>query len=316
MEIPADLTEWGAKFSLGDGTLKRIVEEGFTSMDIVRLMMDKHIKALKLNMGQSLALEHAIKAVAPNAELTTESVSNNSASDPQPQSSAAQAEPAESAHNLSSLIDSLRQSPEESHHPDTRPMGKDKPLFVQDHCGVHYGSSGIDREVLSLGGDERLMLVSSSRKISPENTTLPQWIKGHLKIQQILTQRGELSGEAAINAYSRYGIKIADMCAIYPLPRVMRFDVEYRIKVFEGALRWGDPDPELMNFCIFVHFNQPLYKSQKPQANKRDRMPLDPASGKEICRNYNLEKGCYLKVCRFAHVCSKCFKTHPEVRHT
>ena len=174
-----------------------------------------------------------------------------------------------------------------------------------------YGG-GQEREVLSFGGGQRL-LMSSARTITPENTTLPQWIRGQLKIQDVLIERGEFSNIADVQSYARYGQKIADMCALYPLCRVMRFDIEYGIKVFEGTLQWGDPDPELMNFCIFTQFVS--NNMQKPQQRKRDLMPSDPHTGKEICRNYNIQKGCERAFCKFAHVCSRCFKNHPEHKH-
>ena len=323
-DIPNDINEWGAKFSLGEGALRKVVEEGFTSMDIVRLMSDKHIKALKLNMGQSLALEHAIKSITPADQIRHEDATSNADQPARDSASSAEAFPdqhqPQAGGNLASLLESLKH-PEEPGHAETRPSGKDKPLFVQDFCGVQNGSYGVDREVMSLGGDSRLMLVSSARKVTPENTTLPQWIKGHLKIQQVLIDRGELSGTVAISAYARYGMKIADMCAIYPVARVMRYDAEYRIKVFEGALQWGEPDPELMNFCVFVKYLSQPERTQKPtypkrdQRDQRDRMASDPNSGKEICRNFNIRKGCNYRVCRFAHVCSKCYGSHAEVDH-
>ena len=215
-------------------------------------------------------------------------------------------------HDLAALMEACKKAGFLPEAAANRPQGKEKPLFVQDFCtGFSSYGGGQEREVLSFGGDQRL-LVSSSRKITPENTTLPQWIRGHLKIQEVLIERGELSNMAGILAYERYGQKISDMCTLYPLNRVMRFDVEYRIKVFEGALQWGDLDPELMNFCIFTQY---IGNTQKNQQRKREHMPSDPHTGKEICRNYNIVKGCERTYCRFAHVCLCCFKNHPEHKH-
>ena len=103
---------------------------------------------------------------------------------------------------------------------------KDKPLLAQDY--MHRLSTYInrqEREVMSLGVDQRL-LVSSTRRTSLEHTTLPQWVRDQLCIQEELIDSGELVSVADIKTYAKYGLKIADMFALYPISCVMRFDVE------------------------------------------------------------------------------------------
>ena len=313
--MASDLREWGTKNSLEADTVDKIISEGFTTMDIIKLMAPKHVKALKLNMGQSLALEHALKSLRPEASIEDEEEPQGGAAQG-PQSQSDTSPTPSKGDELTSLLAQLKDTgllgDSDEKNRAARPQGKEKPLLVQDFVNNLPGySNGQEREVLSLGGDQRL-LVSSAKRLNPENTSLPQWIRGHLKIQDELIERGELSTIADIKAYAKYGMKIADMCALYPLSRVMRFDAEYRVKVFEGALKWGDADPELMNFCVFVHYTR---NTSSTPIRKRDQMPLDPASGREICRNFNLQKGCTLKFCKFAHVCTKCNLGHPEFRH-
>ena len=309
-------SKWqNTKYSLEEDTIKNLISEGFTSVDVIKLMSPKHVKALKLNMGQSLALEFALKSIRNEARIEDEEELQAMAAPSAAQSSETPAalQPfGRRVDHVAGTTKGKRLARGKWPQWGLRPQGKDKPLLVQDFVNSLSGyTSGQEREVLSLGGDQRL-LVSSTRRVLPESTTLPQWIRGHLRIQEELMEKGELASIAEIKAYAKYGQKIADMCALYPLGRVMRFDAEYRIKVFEGLLKWGDADPELMNFCIFVQY---AGANNNNKLKKRDQMPFDPSSGKEICRNFNLQKGCRLQHCKFAHVCLKCNQNHPEFKH-
>ena len=311
-------------------TIDLLIKDGLDDLELVSLIDQNYIKKMKINTGQALALTRAIMQLNAPDEPTSRRAPDEAGQiptggpapsidasaapdDSRPTGTAATATSAtgdELSAPLSQLKDTglLGDQARSGHN-----RGKDKPLLVQDYMhSLSTYTSGQEREVMSLGGDQRL-LVSSTRRTSPEHTTLPQWVRGHLRIQEELIDRGELVSIADIKAYAKYGLKIADMCALYPISRVMRFDVEYRVKVYEGALKWGDADPELMNFCIFVQYvnNSDTSKSFK----KREVMPFDPSSGKEICRNYNIQKGCQLKHCKFSHVCTKCNQGHPEYRH-
>lgn len=309
------LQAWGTEFYLDKATVDKIIDEGYVNIEIVKLMGPKHIKGLKLNMGQTLALEYALsKFDTVVVREPTDSESEN-CDDPK---TAVETVTQKPTSELTELLAACKTGDLAGAAKLSKSPGK--PLLVQDHCSrISSYRSMQEREVLSLGGDERLMMVSNTRKITPEATTLPQWIKGHLKIQDLLIQNGELGNMDSVSGYARYGQKIADMAATYPVPRVMRFDYEYRMKVFEGELQWGEADPELMNFCVFTHYveQQSSYTSdrQARPVRKRDHMTTDPASGREICRNFNIQKGCVRRDCRFAHVCAKCFQGHPEHKH-
>lgn len=315
-------------------TIDLLVKDGMDDLDLITMIDQGYIKKMKINTGQTLALSRAISQLTEPKEKLSRKAPENPTAEDAGDIAGGSATPVDtpvmpenacptgntittttSGDELSALLSQLKESGllgDQGRNVPARAQGKEKPLLVQDFVHSLSGyTSGQEREVLSLGGDQRL-LVSSARRVSPENTTLPQWIRGHLRIQDELIDRGELVCIADIKSYAKYGQKIADMCALYPLGRVMRFDAEYRIKVFEGALKWGDADPELMNFCVFVQFANNA-SAIKPR--KRDLMPSDPASGKEICRNFNLQKGCQLKQCKFAHVCAKCHQSHPEFRH-
>lgn len=99
-------------------------------------------------------------------------------------------------------------------------------MLVQDYMqSLSTCTSRQERGMMSLGDDKRL-LVSSTRRTSLEHTTLPQWVRDQLCIQEELIDSGELISVADIKAYAKYGLKIADMFALYPISCVMRFDVE------------------------------------------------------------------------------------------
>ena len=71
------------------------------------------------------------------------------------------------------------------------PQGMEKYLSVQ-----HFVNTGIFTRTKAgysvIWSDQRL-LVSSVKLITPENTSLPQWIREHLKIHIEVIERGELS---------------------------------------------------------------------------------------------------------------------------
>ena len=60
-----ELKEWAERHSLEEITLTKLKDEGFISLNFIKLMAPKQVQAFKLNMGQTLALESGIKSLSP-----------------------------------------------------------------------------------------------------------------------------------------------------------------------------------------------------------------------------------------------------------
>ena len=105
--------------------------------------------------------------------------------------------------------------------------------------------------------------------------------------------------------------EIVRMAAIqYPGLGWRTYDEQFRLMQESVPGRsWGNLDTELWLTVAAVSASSPTNSSLRaPTSSVVQPVGLKPPTKTGLCYAYNSTKGCNFSSCRFAHVCSKCFR--------
>ena len=230
---------------------------------------------------------------------------------------------------LKSLMDSLgepvlvglteeEQDPAHQLLEPTTPRGK-RPLLIPDFISSLPIILQEDREtVLGTSGDAKIILKSSQeKKLSLDKISFPQWSAANFRIMHILMKDGLLSSTQDILDYMLYSSKISELAKCYPLPKVMQYDDLYRRMQFATNCKWGT-DSQFISHQTLHRPDNLTVTTTRPPTRKPSRPVINPATGKQVCYDFQRRKGCrFGSSCRYDHVCIKpqCFGTHPQWQH-
>lgn len=150
-----------------------------------------------------------------------------------------------------------------------------------------------------------------------DSINVAHYMEASLKILRELTIKEKLAVRDMLD-YISYVIKIATMCQSFQWESILKYDLEYRKAQAELNFRWGADNAYLMQVLL----KPSVSRSQRENQNKKstsvskgvDR--YDPRSGKPVCRNWNKQSGCTLRICNYAHICAICFHpSHNSINH-
>ena len=230
---------------------------------------------------------------------------------------------------LKSLMDSLgdpvllglteeEQDPAQQLLEPSTARGK-RPLLIPDFISSLPLVLQEDKEtVLGTCGDARVVLkTAQDKKLSLDKISFPQWSAANFRIMHSLMKDGSLSSTQDILEYIMYTSKISELAKCYPLPKVMQYDDLYRRMQFSTNCKWGTDSQFISHQTL--HRPDPLTPTPThPPPRKTSRPVLNPATGKQVCYDYQRREGCrFASSCKYDHVCIKpqCLGTHPQWQH-
>ena len=123
------LKEWAEGHSLEETTLSKLKEEGFISLYLIKLMSPKQVKAFKLNMGQTLALENAVKSLSPKASDNDSDSEESAGASASAHTPAAHDAPVE--HDLAALMEACKKAVFYRRSPRIAPQVRKSPFLCR-----------------------------------------------------------------------------------------------------------------------------------------------------------------------------------------
>ena len=164
-------------------------------------------------------------------------------------------------------------------------------------------------EELVIGGqgEQQVVVKSGPKKPKLENLSLSQRSLANLSIQYKLTSEGKLVGSAHMD-YLSYTTKIYQLVQKCSLSSVLQYDREYQQHQASMGLRCGTDVQHLHMLHLQTRDKQvksiPQFQNQKKRGAGSGQSARSKGDNREagICRNYNSDKGCSYKKCKFLPV--------------
>lgn len=158
-----------------------------------------------------------------------------------------------------------------------------------------------------------------------ESIKMSQYMEASLHILRAMVME-DRAGLAEVMDYIGYLTKFATLAQTFKWDSLLRYDYAYRKAQADMGFRWGADSPYLMQVHLIGHQaaapGQDTNKGgargrQAASAGRRlnDRNRFDPNTGTLICQKYNTVNGCDYRNCKYMHVCSVCYKNHPQAQH-
>jgi hypothetical protein len=182
-----------------------------------------------------------------------------------------------------------------------------------------------EERLLSSGDDIEIICRAGSRKPKLENLTISQWSQANIAILYRLFQDGDIDLPNVFD-YLSYTAHIYNLISSHEVLSVFYYDREYRRLQAAHKFRWGMSVSHLAPGFLRLRAPTQQGGGQKLRATQRpDRHTQRPnsayqshsASGRPICKSFNIRAGCTFRNCRFDHVCNipGCGKDHPGHSH-
>ena len=187
-------------------------------------------------------------------------------------------------------------------------------------CAKNLGSQNSDPCGTIKMGEVELSLKEA--KIAIDKINLPQYMEASLRILRSMAVEDK-AGLGQILEYVNYLIKFATLAQTFRWESLLRYDHAYRKGQSQMAFSWGADSAYLMQLHLksdttpVMTSNRSVPVGRSSMNENRGRSNIskskyDPHSGRVICFRYNGKQGCTLRGCKFAHVCTTCFRDHPD----
>ena len=313
-----EVAEFCQHQGLSHETFQALVVEGFTSRDLLALLDSDAITTLPIPLAQKLVLKNAVGA-------------NNAAIPPATPPAVPPAPTAVPEDlQLRSLQDLLGQPPAQpaAHPPPPGASLLDPRTFLTNKMAgekfydiVDFVPGVLTREekVTLPGSDSEVTLNIGARKPKLESVTLQQWSAANAKILYQLAQDGKIT-MAPLPDYLAYTVKVSQLAEHYEWVSVLAYDQEYRRLQASLGFAFGTDAQHLHTvYLVQKQTSKPGNRPSKARPTNlagSTKAPVDPASGKEVCRNYNKAQCKWGTLCYRAHVCLTCFAAgHAQAEH-
>lgn len=189
---------------------------------------------------------------------------------------------------------------------------------------VNVGGAHQSEKVMSDNSGFQIICRSGPNKPKLENLTLCQWSTANLAILHKLVEDGVLP-QAQIFDYLSHTSCIYRLVSSHELVSVFMYDREYRRLQNLHKFRWGTSVSHLAEEYLRLRNHAPgiaqtgvVPHKTKDRLRGASTMASHTAQGKEICRRFNSKNGCFIKKCKFEHVCGMpgCSAPHPISGHS
>ena len=163
-----------------------------------------------------------------------------------------------------------------------------------------------EEKVTLPGSDSEVTLNIGAWKPKLESVTLQQWSAANAKIFYQLAQDGKIT-MATLPDYLAYTVMVSQLAEHYEWFSVLAYDREYRRLQASLGFAFGI-DAQHLHTVYLVHkqTSKPGNRPSKARSTNlagSTKAPVDPASSKEVCRNYNKAQCKWGTLCYRAHVC-------------
>lgn len=173
-----------------------------------------------------------------------------------------------------------------------------------------------------------MVLNIGTKKPRLDSLSPHQWSAANVRIMYQLIMDGTLHMNN-IPDYLAYTVKVSQLAECYEWVSVLAYDREYRRLQAALDYTFGTDNPHL--YTVYLQ-RKPLPSSRgstsrgnpnprpsataKPGSTATHIQPIDPSSGKEVCRNFNRGHCTWGTRCHREHVCSVCFRAeHTQSEH-
>ena len=182
---------------------------------------------------------------------------------------------------------------------------------------VEHIVSKEDDQLLLDTGLNKLFLKEGPKKPKLESLSIPQWVTGAIRILNHVIEGNQFSSLGEMQCYLGYMVKVMKLAGGYEWVSVLKFDDDFRhIQAFyhypwlyeSHHLHATRLQPKSSTYATGANLQKA--KSQQSQSQGQNRSNIVQVAqyagdGREICRNYNRQRGCQLTSCNFAHVCNR-----------
>lgn len=312
-----ELVKFCQDHGLTQDTFSVLLNNGFTEPSLLSLLDTNNIQQLPLPLAQRLLLTRVITqapSIAPAGSATNPGTLPATTS----------------GLDLTGLGDLLGLNSGQRNQNVT--AVQDPRTYLQaSSAGERYydiidfvpGILSREEKVSLPGADSRIELHIGTRKPKLETVTPHQWCAANARILYQLIKDKSLD-LISMPEYLAYTVKISQLADMYEWVTVLLYDREYRRQQASLGHPWGVDNPHLYQVYLQHKQVKPAHASKhagKPKpATRHDAAkqgPVDPGSGKEVCRNHNRGRCSWGVRCYRAHVCAMCFASdHTETHHS
>lgn len=346
------------KFCLDNIIQKPVIDElldrGFDSLPALSLVDQEDLKSQKIPVGQRRLILHITKSLrsSDNSDKTAEATSGTPDSQAVGNANVAQQNPGQQQPDLyqQTLINTLlnqqaqlaaAQGPrfqlptpqQPTAVPNmtglAQPSWQDPQVHIATATGKSSSSfydicdfvpTAVEEEMVIGGqGEQQIVVKSGPKKPKLESLTLSQWSIANLGILYKLVGEGKLAGQALMD-YLSYTTKIYQLVQKCSLTSVLLYDREYRQLQASMGFRWGT-DVQHLHTLHLQPRDRPTtqgYNANQKKAPTQSQGPKKGGKESDICRNFNMAKGCFFQKCKFRHICIApgCGKPHLVTAHS
>ena len=197
---------------------------------------------------------------------------------------------------------------------------KGKPLRIVDF--VSRLTPHEEERVIQSDDQARLTLTLGRKKPKLETITMADYSIANIRIFYELLSSNKLPTPADIRDYLSYSVKIFELSKKHTWTSVLKYDDEFRVLQHTYSYPWDKDNNHLHEVLLLPRWsaNQSSHGSGTLNSTAPLTFPQDDL-GREICRNFNRQKGCTESDCKFSHVCNRkignkaCSKQHPGCHH-
>ncbi|KAK7481964.1 hypothetical protein BaRGS_00026767 [Batillaria attramentaria] len=168
-------------------------------------------------------------------------------------------------------------------------------------------------QAIHMGG---VQIKVNDGRVAHDKLSVAQYFEGALKILIDAIDNDNVD-ITEVRQQAAYLTKVATFAQVFEWPSVLNFDTAFRRDRHAANKNWETDN----NFLMQAYLRQKSSGNEARTAaslsgNSRAGDKTDPRTGKPICKRFNSQKGCGLRVCNFTHACSTCLSTnHGETRH-
>ena len=341
--IPAEILEWGASQGASASTMAVLINEGFTSVNLIKLLQPGDIEKLNITLAQKLLIRAAVAAPVEKLSLGV-----------------THAKPSATNFGAGATLD---QAVEQIWGGQAVPVPDEtetKVLQGLEALGLAKGTGSVDHEsplihlakpqkgtrkyldiadfLLDTGLDEATQEGGEPTvKSKPQGrgkldkVSQAQWCMANTKILAELLASGQLPQQHLAD-YLSYTVQVCQLAERYTWASVLQFDRDYRQKQALGQCRWGVDIGHIRSvFLVEKHQGtqnrgfQP--RNQNQNQNRFGKTQNGPPyqggpsyqkseRSDEVCRLFNQGK-CGFARCKHKHEClvPGCTKPHTIYEH-
>ncbi|KAF1985564.1 hypothetical protein K402DRAFT_103993 [Aulographum hederae CBS 113979] len=187
-----------------------------------------------------------------------------------------------------------------------------KGTFVAENLAkLRNNPSRVETNRIEFTADSRVLATSTgSRK---DLASVDVWLEGFTNYT-IIVQTLWNTSHTLSTAMTQFHQKIVMLSATYIWANVLNLALQVHNRAIRNSqiapANWTIPNELRAANCDWSSVKPPTSKAST--ASKRSRADTNTAHADEFCGNWNFNRPCAAKPCRYTHACQKCKGEHPK----